>query len=385
MFNLSKDEISFEVVETFCREWQEGVRVEYKQEITNAVPKIVSSFANTQGGIFIIGVKENEPNSEEPFTIKGIPNTRGIEERIVQSSITGINPPVMPEVKIVPIPETENVIVVVRVDESPHAPHAIQNSTRVYIRHASITQPYEKPQLAQLDYIEYLLNRRQDPNGIIEPIINEMETRTQQFCDTTIPNMTVIIRPILPYRPVISPPEIYELFPSKTKATRVVGGVSYLLEPDSEKNLELNEYGLVYYRRALRPGEDSPIYVHDFIRGIEGALNPAKKFFHACDYLGNIKVTAHLKNVYGQELSKDFGTGGNMHLDNEPICYNNHVLATTSNHYITRDIAEPEHQMNIFEDLTMQLLWAFNIPTDNDNIRQHVAKLIEPKIDTEMH
>ena len=29
MFNLSKDEITFEVVQTFCSEWQEGVRVEY--------------------------------------------------------------------------------------------------------------------------------------------------------------------------------------------------------------------------------------------------------------------------------------------------------------------------------------------------------------------
>ena len=51
MFNLSKEEITFEVIETFCREWQEGVRVEYKQEIKD-IPKIVSSFANTQGGVF---------------------------------------------------------------------------------------------------------------------------------------------------------------------------------------------------------------------------------------------------------------------------------------------------------------------------------------------
>ena len=39
------------------------------------------------------------------------------------------------------------------------------------------------------------------------------------------------------------------------------------------------------------------------------------------------------------------------------------------------------HQRTIFEDLTMQLLWAFNIPTEH--IIQRVSKLIEPKIDTE--
>lgn len=382
MFNLSKDEITFEIVEAFCHEWPEGVRVEYKQEIHRDIPKTVSSFANTQGGLLIIGVKENEPNNEESFTIEGIPNTRDIEERIVQSAITGMNPPVMPEVKIIPMPGTENIIVVVRVDESPHAPHAIQNSTRVYIRAGNITQPYEKPQLAEIDYIKYLLNRQQDTQSITQRIVEQIEVRTHKFCNPNLPNMTVMIRPVFPYRPVISPPEIFELFQNRGRAKRVVGGVSCLLEPNSERNLELNEYGLVYYRSALRPDEKRPIYVHDFIEGIDGALDPAKKFYQACDYLGNIEVTAHLQKVYGQALSKDFGTGRYINLYNEPICYNDKVLATTSNHYITRDIAEQEHQKNIFEDLTMQLLWAFNIPTDNDNIRQHVAELIEPKIDT---
>ena len=383
MFNLSKDEITFEVVQAFCSEWQEGVRVEYKQEITKDVSKIVSSFANTQGGIFIIGVKENEPNNEEPFTIVGIPNTSRIEERIVQSAITGIYPPVMPEVIIVKVPETENVIVIVRVDESHHAPHAIQNSTKVYIRHANITQPYEKPQLAQMDYIEYLLTRRQDAQGITQQIIEQIEVRTHKFCDPGMPNMTVMMRPVFPYRPVISPAAIYELYNNWLMVKRVVGGVSCLLEPNSERNLELNEYGIVYYRTVLRPDEKRPIYVHDFIEGIDGALDPAKKFYQACDNLGYIEVTAQLQNVYGKELAKDFGPGGRILQNTKTICYNDTVLATTSQRYLSRDIVNPVHQRTIFEDLTMQLLWAFNIPTDHEHIIQRVSKLIEPKIDKE--
>lgn len=34
-----------------CRSFPEGVRVQYKQEPTRSIPKIVSSFANTVGGI----------------------------------------------------------------------------------------------------------------------------------------------------------------------------------------------------------------------------------------------------------------------------------------------------------------------------------------------
>ena len=384
MFNLSKDEITFEVVQAFCSEWQEGVRVEYKQEITKDVPKIVSSFANTQGGIFIIGVKENEPNNEEPFTIVGIPNTGGIEERIVQSAITGIYPPVMPEVIIVKVPETENVIVIVRVNESPHAPHAIQNSTKVYIRHANITQPYEKPQFAQIDYIEYLLNRRQDAQGITQQIIEQIEVRTHKFCDPGMPNMTVMMRPVFPYRPVISPAAIYELHKNRVGVKRVVGGISCLLEQNSKRNLELNEYGIVYYITALCPDENRPtIYVDDFIEGIYGALHPAKEFYQACDTLGYIEVTAQLQNVYEKELSKDLGPRGRIPQNTKTICYNDTVLATTSQRYLSRDITNPVHQRTIFEDLTMQLLWAFNIPTDHEHIIQRVSKLIEPKIDTE--
>ena len=108
MFNLPKDEITFEVVENFCLEWPEGVRVEYKQEIKD-IPKIVSSFANTQGGIYIIGVKANQTDNKVVFPIEGIPETAGIEERIIQSAYQGIYPPVMPEVIKVNVPESDNV------------------------------------------------------------------------------------------------------------------------------------------------------------------------------------------------------------------------------------------------------------------------------------
>lgn len=46
MFTKSKDEITFSDVEDFCREFGEGVRVEYKreaEEVKKHIPKIISS------------------------------------------------------------------------------------------------------------------------------------------------------------------------------------------------------------------------------------------------------------------------------------------------------------------------------------------------------
>lgn len=379
MFNLSKEEITFEVIEDFCREWQEGVRVEYKQEIKD-IPKIVSSFANTQGGVFIIGVEANQTDNRVEFPIEGIPKTNGIEEGIVQSSVMGIYPSVMPEVILVDVPGTNNVIIVVRVNESIQAPHAIQNSTRVYIRAGSVTQPYEKPELAEMNLIEYLLNRRKDTQGVAQQIIDRMEDRTKQLCDMDAPSLTVIARPVFVYRPVISRTAIYDLYQTWMSIKRVAGGVSCLLEPSSNRNLEINEHGIVYYRCGLYGSEEYDIRVVDLVNEIASLLEDAKRVYKACDALVTVEVTAHLQNVFEKKLSKNFGTGRSIFLYSEPVCYDSEVLASTSKTYLSRDFEDAEQQKSIVEELIMHLLWSFNIPTDNKNLIGRVGELIEGHI-----
>ena len=219
MFTKLAADITFSDVEDFCQEYDEGVRVEYKRQIQH-IPKIVSSFANTMGGIFIIGAATDSTN-QVIFPIQGIPKKRGIEEQIQQSALTSIYPAVVPEVIICDVPNTDNVVVIVRVDESPQAPHAIQNSTRVYIRTGSITQPYE---LADIDRIQYMLKRRERSQEITPQIIKRIEERIESsaeinppdldrnspYLDTNLPNLTVIACPVFPYRPIISTGDIFD-------------------------------------------------------------------------------------------------------------------------------------------------------------------------------
>ena len=122
MFTKPANEIEFSDVKGFCRAFNEGVRVEYKQQMTKDIPKIVSSFANTLGGIFIIGA-ETDKKTNKVIAIDGIPNSGGLEEQILQSALTGIYPAVMPEVIILDVPTNpDNVVIIIRVDESPQAP-----------------------------------------------------------------------------------------------------------------------------------------------------------------------------------------------------------------------------------------------------------------------
>ena len=177
MFTKPIDEITFEDVESFCKEWAEGVRVEYKQEITRSIPKIVSSFANTHGGIFLIGVEADKTTNMPIFPISGIPNRRGIEEQIQQRAEMSINPPVRPEVTVVNVPGGANVVVVIRVTESSLlAPHAIEDATKVYFRVGSVTQPYEL-KLANMELIAHMLKRREDSQVVARQILNRIEER----------------------------------------------------------------------------------------------------------------------------------------------------------------------------------------------------------------
>ena len=172
--------------------------VEYKSEIVH-IPKIISSFANTQGGIFIIGVETDKKRNKVIFPIRVILNDGGIEEQIIQSATDGIYPAIMPEVIICDVPgETDKVVVVVRVEESQQAPHAIQNSTTVYRRSGSISHPYE---LAEIDRIEYLLKRREEPQRISRRILDRIEERVRNYSSHLgQPNLELLAQPVFPYR-----------------------------------------------------------------------------------------------------------------------------------------------------------------------------------------
>ena len=82
MFTKLAADITFSDVEDFCREFGEGERVEYKREIAvkKHIPKIVSSFANTYGGIFLIGA-EADKEKNKVVAIDGIPNVLPSEIR----------------------------------------------------------------------------------------------------------------------------------------------------------------------------------------------------------------------------------------------------------------------------------------------------------------
>ena len=279
-----------------------------------------------------------KPDNKVLFPIEGMPETVGIEEAIMQSAYQGIYPSVIPEVIKVDVPESENIVVIVRVEESVSAPHAIQNSTRVYIRVGSVTQPYKKPELAEIDRIEYLFNRRQDTQIVAQQILGRIENRSSLIYTLNNPTMKLIVRPVLAYRPVTSPAAIYDsLYRTHAHIKRVPGGICRFIEPSrynnhelSDNYLELNEYGIVYYitklyERKFYESEEESISVYEFISGIDELLQSARKLYNACDALVTIEVIAELENVFGKKMPRQF-ISGHTSLNSEPVCYASEVF-----------------------------------------------------------
>ena len=403
MFTKPIDEITFEEVKSFCDVWAEGVRVEYKKEIRH-IPKIVSSFANTHGGIFLIGVEADQTNNMPIFPIEGIPKDSGIEERIQQSALTGIYPGIIPEIKLVDVPNSNNVVVIVRVDESLQAPHAIKDVTQVYIRVGSITQPYEYKH-ANMDNIAYMFKRREDSQGVARQILERIEKRVSaiepahitidslQQIYGELPKITVIAQPTFPYRPVIPIPDIYELGRERLyPLRRVEGGAACVgqryesgrgLDDITKGYIEFNEYGIIYRKAMLSIYKDS--YTDEermdyaqFFFHIKDVIKYAVDLYEKCEYLGNIKISIQLQKVLGWILSdrssRSYREDITGNLDAKTECFNTEV--SSSIECLARDLENEDKRNAIVEELMCPLFWAFNVPVDKLHIREKVTNRI---------
>jgi hypothetical protein len=149
-------------VEEFCSRFREGLRVEYKStfdaNVKSKIPRGVSSFANSYGGVLVIGVNAQNGTPQQPF--EGI-EFEDREPRLTVENICRSN--IFPEVVIyqtlVPSRIAGKSFLVIQVNESPKAPHAIENSTQVYVRSGDSANPTK---LADVQMLERLILRRRD-------------------------------------------------------------------------------------------------------------------------------------------------------------------------------------------------------------------------------
>jgi len=159
-FNKNISEIKYEDLEKLIENnISEGWFMEYKGSFPNnkKIANSIASFANSEGGWYIIGIEEKE-NEANPYEIVGfdLQTNRKPDDKITNIVKDNIDPIPYFKSQIVEIPENK-VVLIVQVFEN-HNPPYISNGS-VYIRVGETSKPLAIDDRYQFDK---LLNKREN-------------------------------------------------------------------------------------------------------------------------------------------------------------------------------------------------------------------------------
>lgn len=357
-------------IRAFCAHFPEGIRVEYKstfdENVRRALPKIVSSFANSLGGVVVIGVETQDgvphgaiqgfmlPDEELPLTIENI-------------CLQNINPPVIPQVRIVPSDVAGRSFAVLEVEESWDAPHAIENSKKVYVRTGNAGNPYE---LADVGLIIELVRRRAEPDAKRQRLMSLARARATTVVDDTQIQVEASISPTYPRHSLCSREEAWDFIAQSPyrgahyfrweTLRRVEDGVACYNDRDQEYG-QVNIDGLLLIRRVMRHNrgeQQQPIepvlLAGELLHPSFRLLHCAEAFYRRVGYRGMVTVEVVAKNVRLQRmlfLPVDLGFDDL----NDFQCFEDIVSG--------RDVTDTEHLSGdlrgIIQGLMRQVCWSF--------------------------
>src|SRR3954451_18508567 len=96
LWNKPISSIDFSDIDLFCQgKLPESARLDYKVDFPSNLEKTIAAFANTVGGLILLGVDSDAKDNTPVWPpVKAIPLVPGIQERIYQKSTEAIHPPV---------------------------------------------------------------------------------------------------------------------------------------------------------------------------------------------------------------------------------------------------------------------------------------------------
>lgn len=264
MFREAIGDITFETIENFCKqEIEESVRIEYKEDFPRDLEKTMAAFANTYGGIILIGVEETD-NATPKLPIKGIRVERGLQERVTAKALRGIYPPLSPEIKVCEFGKKANVdekkaVILIRIRESADAPHAVENKKRVYIRIGRQNEP------APIDTILRMSRKREkaieNRNDMIKRATRRAITRWGDVINKEYSRRISIV-PLFPHVSLVELDDIYKIAKAKIfeachgcEVLPMAEGISFQPHDLANKNYfryaEISRQGLVFYLERM--------------------------------------------------------------------------------------------------------------------------------------
>ncbi len=156
ILTTSINEIDFDYVVAFQQEANpEGTQLDYKKTFPDkGLAKIIASFANTRGGVLIIGIEEDSKTGV-PIKADGITLDKHVD-RVFQY-IGNISP--IPKVECHTTNEVNGkVFVVVRVFEGDETPYYVHNDSNIWVRTGNVSKPID---IASPEATELLFKKKE--------------------------------------------------------------------------------------------------------------------------------------------------------------------------------------------------------------------------------
>jgi len=375
-----------EAIRAFCARFNEGLRVEYKSTFDDNVrrnlPKVVSSFANSLGGVLVVGVNALNGVPQQPIDGFRIPNEE-LALTIENICLQGMNPPVIPRTTVVPSDAPDRTFLVIEVDESVEAPHAIENSKRVYVRTGNAATPYDG---ADVELIIELIKRREEPSRRYQYLLSTARTRAATVVPDDAIHVVIAVSPTFPRRSLCDRNDVWNFlndsryrvgryFPLQT-LRRVSDGVASF--DQDQEYAQVNAFGLLFTKRVISlyhtDNQPDVILIGEIFHPLLKLLHCANAFYTRVGYHGNLEMTLSVENVRNQK----------MHFIEDPFrfytpanfeCFEHSVSVseTSSSELLRQDIVE------VVQNHLQQLCWSFWQSTEefpSNDMRAYVARVI---------
>ena len=290
LWNKPLSGVTYDDLDAFCRlGLPEGMQLDYKQEVTSKLANLVCAYANTRGGLLLLGVDSDKSTNKPVWPSEGMERNVGYSEQITQICRDNIYPPVLPEIsQLLDTPAgSDRVFLVVRIAESIQAPHSMRNSNKVYVRTGDVNSPFK---LADVERIKVLLDRRANLENHREYLLTRYLTRMKHRLPTgpeKQPWFWWFLSPEFPDEPLCSVDQCASSLGSGVGRSAPDGYLYYRSYSDrNERSMSgCGQYGDLFQARSFNVFKQaSRIMPGDFIcRETLAFLKRCTSFFQADD------------------------------------------------------------------------------------------------------
>ncbi|MBI1930515.1 hypothetical protein HYR99_40505 [Candidatus Poribacteria bacterium] len=142
--------------------------------------------------------------------------------------------------------------------------------------------------------------------------------------------------------------------------------------------IEVNQYGIAYYRESLHC-EDSQSFAEgpkqflqfpEFVYRTGALLKIAGGLYAHAMYFGNIHVSTRIDGVFEKCLRdhSSFNPFGRYQ-----ICFDDTIFSET---IISGNLSESQQRQDCIIGLMGDILWAFNMQPDLENMRERIQEIL---------